>query len=165
MMKYIFAFFTLIFSSTAMAAPDYQSSTQTGSCHNSYFIEKNTDILSTMNLLISDTSNTGNQFTCSSYTLDQTKNKDYNLVIRTSYNQVPYILQFIGRQSENNNGIVFIPSDALIINSRNETTVSHYTENQIIGACMVRHDGDKLVCLIALKNEDVNTFAIKIHFR
>lgn len=140
-----------------------------GACHNSYFIEKKMNILDTMNLLITGTQDTNNSFTCQSFNLYQTKNQEYKLDVNTEYNSIPYVLEFIGKQAPNNNGLVFIPSDVILINYRTEQIVSHFEADKIIGACNMDikhiHNGDTLSCLIALNKGDGNSIAVKIHFK
>lgn len=144
------------------------ASTYNGKCSNSYFIEKNMNILDTMNLLITGAKMNNNTFDCKSFTLFKTDQQEYKVDISTLYNNSPYILEFIGKQTPNNNGLVFIPSDAILINYRTEQVVSHYTADKIIGECNIdtNHikNDSKLDCLIALNKGNNDTIAVKIHF-
>lgn len=143
------------------------STTMNGSCSNSYFIEKKMNILDTMNLLITGAPSS-NAFTCQSFNLYQTKDQEYKLDVNTEYNDVPYVLEFIGKQAPNNNGLVFIPSDVILINYKTEQIVSHFDADKIIGACNVDikhiHNKEALSCLIALNKGDSTSIAVKIHF-
>ena len=158
-MKYIISIIALF---TIFLPMESNANTVTGSCHDSYFIEHKMNILDTMNLLITGPKDDHNNFTCQSYDMFQTKDQEYKIDVNTEYNKVPYIIEFIGKEAPNNKGIVFIPSDVILVNYKTEQVVSHYPSSKIIGAGNV--NDASLTCLVSLSKEDDDSIAVKIHF-
>lgn len=154
----------MISATICFASPSKNNHSYYGKCYNSYFITKDTDILTTMNTLIENKDLDQKQFTCNQFSFMETKNKEYVLDVDTVYNNIPYLIQFTGIQTTNNNGRVMIPSN-IILSHYDGTPIKTYSQNQIIGVCDIDlKDDNKFNCLVALQDTD-HTIAIKIRFK
>mgnify|MGYP004727229887 CR=1 FL=1 len=165
-MKYVILLLIgLLFSPSAYCATNVKTINYKGECHNSFFIKKDSDILTTMNLLITSKDISQNNFSCDNMTFTSI-NDNYHLSINISYRNIPYIISFTGKQSDSNNGIVFIPSGASIVNLKEDLTIMSFNEDSLLGACTISNklNTDRVMCLVAMKN-NADTFAVKINLK
>ena len=132
-------------------------------CKDSYFIHTTTNILDTMNTLISGGVVANNSFTCDGYKIVETTDGDYSLFIETKYENIPYEINFKGHQANNNNGKIFIPDYASLTNKNTLQKVNEFHQQSIIGACTF-DTKEKLLCLVALNEGGNRNIAVKIKF-